>query len=270
MKARDLLPTDLFADRTVFVTGGSSGINFAIADTFAELGAAVAICGRNQERLDDATQRLQLHGGRAIGHAADVRDLDAMTAAFERTEAELGVCSVVICGAAGNFLAPAEKLSTNGFRAVMDIDLLGTFHTARAAFDQLQRTRGVLLAISAAQAELPFAHQAHVAAAKAGIDMLVRSLALEWGAHGIRCNLIVPGPIDGTEGMRRLTELVDRPTWEAMVPLGRFGTTDDVASLAAFLASPLAEYVTGARITVDGGQGLTGSSLFNRAVTGQA
>jgi NAD(P)-dependent dehydrogenase (short-subunit alcohol dehydrogenase family) len=119
--------------------------------------------------------------------------------------------SVVVFGAAGNVVAPAEKISPNGFRTVVDIDLLGSFHTARAAFEQLRETRGTLLFISAAQASVPFAYQAHVGAAKAGVDHMMRNLALKWGRYGIPCNSMARGPIADTEGMRRLERPARRP-----------------------------------------------------------
>jgi len=262
----DLLPPTLFVGQTVFVTGGGSGINLGIATTFARLGADVAICGRSQERLDAAAEQLRELGAKVSAVAADVRDAAAVSAAFSASEDELGPASVVVCGAAGNFVAPAEKISPNGFRTVVDIDLIGSFHTAHAAYRQLRETRGCLLFISAGQAFLPFAYQAHVGAAKAGTDHLMRNLALEWGRYGIRCNSIAPGPIAGTEGMRRLEEVADEQTWLEMIPLGRYGQAEEIGAMAAVLASPIGAFVTGALVVVDGGQGLVGSSTFNRAV----
>jgi NAD(P)-dependent dehydrogenase (short-subunit alcohol dehydrogenase family) len=265
MKISDVLPTDLFAGRVVFVTGGGSGINLGIAHTFASLGADVSICGRNAERLAGAADELRGHGHGVLTTSADVRDYDAVAAALAATREQLGPVSTLVCGAAGNFAAPAEKLSANGFRTVVDIDLNGTFNATRAAFDQLAETKGSVLFVSASQADTAYAYQAHVGAAKAGIDMLMRNLALEWGPYGIRCNAVAPGPIADTEGMRRLEEVAGRDTWLSMIPLGRYGTVDEIGAMAAFLASPLASFVTGARVTVDGGQGLTGSAVFNAA-----
>lgn len=258
------LPSDLLAGKTVFVTGGGSGVNLGIARCFAEVGANVAICGRTAERLETAAQELRALGARVSTSVADVRDLAAVDAAFARCREELGPADVVVCGAAGNFIAPAESISTNGFRAVTDIDLLGSFHASRAAFPHLKETRGALLFVSGGQATMPFLHQAHVGAAKAGVESLMRSLAVEWGIHGIRSNSIVPGPVEGTEGMRRLAAEVGEGTWEAMVPLGRFATAEEVGVMAVVLCSPLASFVTGAQVTVDGGLGLSGTGLFNQ------
>lgn len=260
----DLLPRDLFAGKTVFVTGGGSGINLGVARHFAALGANVGICGRTQARLDAAADDLRARGARVCPVTADVRDYAALEAAFARSEAELGPIDVLVCGAAGNFLVQAEHLSANGFRTVVDIDLIGSFNAARAAFPQLQRTRGCLLFISAGMAYMPHAFQAHVGAAKAGIDMLMKNLAIEWGPHGIRANSIVPGPIEGTEGMKRLADPARIATLAEAVPLRRLGTVDDIGQMAVVLASPLASYVTGCVVVCDGGQNLVGSALFNQ------
>jgi NAD(P)-dependent dehydrogenase (short-subunit alcohol dehydrogenase family) len=263
----DYLPRDLFKGKPVFVTGGGSGINLGIAKTFAALGADVAICGRTPERLEAAAADLGKYGVRVSTSVADVRDLDAVRAAFAKSYADLGPAYTVVCGAAGNFVARAESISSNGFRAVVDIDLIGSFHTSLAAFEQLRETRGNLIFISAGQASQPYAFQAHVAAAKAGVESLMRNLALEWGRHGIRSNAIVPGPIEDTEGMRRLGAAAggDEP-WTRSIPLGRFGRVAEIGAMAAVLASPLSAYVTGTAVEVDGGSGLGGSAGFNAAV----
>ncbi len=170
---------------------------------------------------------------------------------------------MLVSGAAGNFVAPADKLSPNGFRTVVEIDLLGSFHAARAGFEQLRATRGSLLFVSAGMALIPHAFQAHVGAAKAGIDMMMKNLAIEWGPHGIRCNSIVPGPIEGTEGMKRLLDPKLAEQFMAHVPARRMGTVDDIGQAAVFLASPLASYITGCVLVCDGGQNLAGSAPFN-------
>src|SRR5208282_1475118 len=209
MIVTEYLAADLFQGKTVFVTGGGSGINLGVARNFATLGAHVAICGRTEAKLDLAAAELATlnarTGGKVLAVTADVRDSAALAAAFARTQSELGAIDVLVAGAAGNFLCPAEALSPNGFKTVIDIDLLGAFHAAREAFEQLKATHGCIIFISAGQAFVPHAYQVHVGAAKAGIDNMMRNLALEWGRHGIRANSIVPGPIEGTEGMRRLS-----------------------------------------------------------------
>ena len=253
---------DAYKGKTVFVTGGGSGINLGIAKNFAALGAKVAICGRTQSKLDAAAEELRALGAQVCAVAADVRDIAALDAALARSDKELGPVDVLVCGAAGNFLVPAEKLSANGFKSVIDIDLLGAFNSARAAFEQLKGTRGSVIFISAGMAYMPHAFQAHVGAAKAGIDMLMKNLAIEWGPHGIRCNSIVPGPIEGTEGMKRLRlrRMRDVHRQRAAAPHGHGRRHRPGRSLPRLA---LAAYVTGCVVVCDGGQNLAGSAPFN-------
>ncbi|WP_235897576.1 SDR family oxidoreductase [Neoaquamicrobium microcysteis] len=259
-----VFPTTLFAGKRVFVTGGGSGINLGIARAFARLGADIAICGRTQERLDRAAQELGGLGARVVAKAADVRQPDEMQAAFEAARETIGDIDVLVCGAAGNFLAPADQLSPNGFRTVMDIDLYGSFNAARLAFDQLVRSRGSIIFITAPMAHVAHAYQAHVGAAKAGVEMLMKNLALEWGPYGIRCNSIIPGLVEDTEGLHRISDEAGRQSFLDHIPLRRMGVVEEIGHAATFLASPLASYITGTSLWVDGGQGLPGSGFFNR------
>lgn len=253
----------LYAGKHVFVTGGSSGINLRIAEAFGEHGAKVSINGRKVEKLDGAVQGLRAKGISAEGYPADVRDYAAVDAMLDAAVKKFGEIDVLVCGAAGNFPAPVAMMSSNGFKAVLDIDVLGTFNACRAGFERLTKP-GVVIAISAPQAAVPYPMQAHVCAAKAGVDMLVKTLAMEWGAAGVRVMSIWPGPIDDTEGMTRLAgDAESKKKVEAMVPLQRFGTKDDVAQLALFLASPAAKYVTGSIHAVDGGMALIGGHLLS-------
>jgi NAD(P)-dependent dehydrogenase (short-subunit alcohol dehydrogenase family) len=269
MVLTDWIARDAFRGQVVFITGGGSGINLGIGRSFASLGASIAICGRSADRLENAATELRALGVDVSTAVADVRDYDAVAAALAKSSEELGPANVVVCGAAGNFMARAEDLSAKGFRTVVEIDLLGSFNASRAAFGQLRATRGSLLFVSGGQSYLPFATQAHVGAAKAGIDNLMRNLALEWGPHGIRSNSIVPGPIEGTEGMRRLTQPATEATWKSMIPLGRFGRLEEIGAMAVVLASPLAAYVNGSQIIVDGGLGLSGLGLFSQLASKQ-
>jgi NAD(P)-dependent dehydrogenase (short-subunit alcohol dehydrogenase family) len=266
MIVTDYLPKDLFKGKTVFITGGGSGINLGVGRTFAALGANVGICGRTQAKLEEAAAQLHSLGAQVVAQVADVRDYTALERALNATRDQLGPIDVLVCGAAGNFPTPAEKLSPNGFKAVMDIDLLGSFHACRAAFDQLRQTRGCAIFISAGMAFIPYPYQVHVGAAKAGIDNMMKNLALEWGKCGIRCNSIVPGPIEGTEGVKRLGGELPDAAAKMGIPLGRFGTTEEIGHAAVFLASPLAAYITGTVLVVDGGQNLAGSRSFGMAI----
>ena len=245
---------DLLRGKTAFIAGGTSGINLGIARTLARYGAGVAVLSRSQDKVTAAVDELRRIGPRAEGYAADVRDFAAVQAAVTAAAAALGPLDIVVSGAAGNFVAPAAKLSSNGFKAVMDIDLLGTFHVCRAAYDVLRKPGASIINISAPQSTVVQPGQAHVSAAKAGIDMLTRSLALEWGPEGVRVNAIVPGPIDGTEGMARLAPTPEaRRAVENLVPLRRYGTTEEIGDMALFLSSPAAAYVTGTITYCDGG-----------------
>jgi NAD(P)-dependent dehydrogenase (short-subunit alcohol dehydrogenase family) len=263
MKTDELSGILSFKGKTAFVTGGGSGINFGIARSFAALGANVSICSRSQERLDAAAVELRTYGGQVLPVAADVRNATDLHGAFEKSKASLGPADIVVAGAAGNFLCAAEGLSPNGFKTVIEIDLMGSFNTARAAFDQLKDTRGSILFISAGQSFLPYMHQVHVGAAKAGIDNMMRNLALEWGRFGIRSNSIAPGFIGDTEGTKRMAQSGAMAAIVKNTPLSRLGTVDDIGQMAVFLSSPLASFVTGALIVVDGGHYLSGSGILN-------
>ena len=169
---------------------------------------------------------------------------------------------MLVSGAAGNFPAPAVALSPNGFKSVVDIDLLGTFHVMKGVFEHLKKPGGSVINISAPQAMIPMAFQAHVCAAKAGVDMVTQTLAIEWGPLGVRVNSVIPGPIDGTEGMDRLAPTEEiREAVVKSVPARRMGTPNDVAQLCLFLGSDAASYVNGAIIPADGGWAANGARI---------
>ncbi|WP_135228965.1 SDR family oxidoreductase [Deinococcus fonticola] len=250
---------DLLAGKHALITGGGSGINLGIAQSFAAHGCAVTILGRNLEKAQRAAQGIVDAGGRALGVSADVRDFAAMQAAAAQAAQELGDFDIVLAGAAGNFPAPVDGISPNGFKTVVDIDLNGTFNTVKACAPHLKTPGGNILSISAYGVAVPM--QAHVVAAKAGVDRLTETLAVEWGVRGIRVNAIIPGPIDGTEGMARLApDEKSRKRVEEGVPLGRMGLPQDIANAALFLVSDAASYVTGVILNVDGGQNLLGGA----------
>ena len=248
---------NLFEGKVAFVAGGTSGINLGIAARLAELGAKVAILGRNPEKAQAAAD-----GIGALALTADVRDYGATRAAMERVHHELGAMDFVISGAAGNFLAPALGMSANAFKAVIDIDLIGTFNVFRGCHDLLN-TPASLIAITAGQAVNAIALQAHACAAKAGINQLVRVLAIEWGPD-VRVNGISPGPIAGTEGMARLAPARgDTDKQFARIPAKRWGEIGEVAEAAVWLCSEAAMYVTGTIIDVDGGSSVGDASRMD-------
>lgn len=250
-----------FTGSRVLVVGGTSGLNLGIAEAFAASGARLAVISRQAAKVAAAVDRLSAPGRSAVGEAADVRDAEAILRAIDACAGVLGGIDVLVSGAAGNFPAALLGMSANAFKAVVDIDLLGSFNVLRAAHRHLAKPGGAVIQISAPQALDAMVLQGHVCAAKAGVDMLTRVAALEWGRDGIRVNSVVPGPIADTEGMARLAPTAEMvQAVAASVPLGRFGTKADVAALCLFLASPHAAYISGAIIPVDGGGSAAGSA----------
>lgn len=252
---------DRFAGKHVFVAGASSGINLGIARAFASEGAKLTILSRSADKIEAAAQGLRQTGAEADGIACDVRDYPGLEAAFAAAVAKFGPVDVLISGAAGNFLAPAVKMSANAFKTVVDIDLLGTFNVFRASWDHLVKPGASLIAITAGQAVHPMSFQIHACAAKAGVNMVTKCLALEWGPAGVRVNGISPGPIGDTEGMKRLGgDPAREQQIKGRLPLRDYGTKQDVAEAALWLSSPEAKYVTGTILNVDGGSDLGDAS----------
>lgn len=252
----------VLADRVAFVTGGGTGITGGVARALARAGARVALVSRKLEHLEPAAEAINHSGGQAFAVAADVRNPEEIEKAIAGTVSHFGKIDIVVNGAAGNFLCAAEELSPNGFGTVVDIDLKGTFNVSRAAFNELMRNRGQILNISATLHYLGTPMQLHVSAAKAGVDALTRNLAVEWGRHGIRVNAIAPGPIEDTEGMKRLVPEPIKEKLRQRVPLGRFGLIADIENAAIFLCSDAASFINGAVLVVDGGHWLAANRLI--------
>ena len=246
----------LLAGRVAFVTGGGTGITGGVARALSEAGARVALVSRKLEHLEPAAEVIRAGGGEALAIACDVRQPDEVERALAATVERFGKLDIVVNGAAGNFLCPAEELSPNGFGTVVDIDLKGTFNVCRAAVGELKKRGGSILNISATLHYLGTPLQLHVSAAKAGVDALTTNLAVEWGRYGIRTNAIAPGPIEDTEGMKRLLPSDLKEKLKKRIPVGRFGRIKDIEDTAVFLCSDAASFINGAIIVVDGGQWL--------------
>lgn len=258
--------SNIFADnilegKVAFVTGGGTGITGGVARAFAEHGARLAITSRKEENLASMKKMIEDNGGECFAIAADVRDYAAVENAITETVSRYGQIDIVVNGAAGNFLCAADQLSANGFGTVVDIDTKGTFNVCRAAFEELKKSKGQILNISATLHYLATPMQIHVSAAKAGVDAITRNLSVEWGRHGIRVNGIAPGPIEDTEGMKRLLPEALKEKITKKIPVGRFGRIADIENAALFLTSDAASYINGVTLVVDGGQWLLGTSL---------
>src|SRR6185295_10323375 len=239
---------DLFAGQVAFVTGGATGIGKEICRTFGRHGARIAIASRKQEVLDAAATELEADGIDVYVDSCDVRDAAAVQRVVEGIIAHYGRLDIVVNNAAGNFPAPITSISPNGFKAVVDIDLLGTYNVSKAAFDAWLRDHGGNVVNISAPFELKgAAMQSHVAAAKAGVDSFTRTSAVEWGPYGVRVNGVAPGYIDNTEGVKRFAEAVPSrgEVNKANNPVGVVGHGADIAHMVMYFCSPAARFVTG-------------------------
>ena len=245
--------------QTAIITGSATGLGAAIAIKLAERGANVVInYTKSKTEAEETAKACEAAGAKALLCQADVsKDEDCRRMAQETVEAFGGI-DILVNGAAGNFLAPAAQLSPNGFKSVIDIDTRGTFNASRLCYEHLAEAasrgvgKAVILNISAPQAFMPTAMQAHPGAAKAAVDKLTQDLALEWGPSGIRVVGLSPGGVENTEGMKRLLPEGMEEKIHAALPLGRFTTPEEIAEVAVFLVSDAAAYITGTTVDVDG------------------
>lgn len=254
---------DIFKGKVVFVTGGAGTICKVQTQALVLLGANAAIIGRNQEKTVKAAEELSKlrDGAKVIGIGnVDVRDVKSLVSAVDKTVQELGKIDFVIAGAAGNFLSDFNHLSSNAFKSVVSIDLLGSYNTIKACFEQLRQNKGRIIFVSATLHYYGVPFQSHVGAAKAGVDALSNALAVELGPLGITSNCIAPGAIGGTEGMDRLSPKTGKPM-DKRVPLQRLGSTQDIADATVYLFAPAGAYVNGSILVVDGGLWHMGSFM---------
>ncbi|HWE38703.1 MAG TPA: SDR family oxidoreductase [Isosphaeraceae bacterium] len=251
---------NLFDGRVALVTGGGTGIGLGIAGALAAHGARVALLSRKAEHTGPAAAVIAGASGRpCLPLVADVRDADQVGAAFQKAAEELGRADLLVNGAAGNFPCAAGDLSPNGFGVVLDIDAKGTWNACRAAYHGGMKDHGgSILNISATLHHGGTPGQVHVAAAKAAVDALTRTLAVEWGPLGIRVNAVAPGPIADTEGARRLFPGDVGERLRTTVPTRRLGTIADIVNASLFVLSDAAANVNGAVLVSDGGLCLVG------------
>ncbi|MFC4055867.1 SDR family oxidoreductase [Actinomadura syzygii] len=260
------------AGRAYLITGGGTGIGAATARRLAALGASVTVVGRRSEPLDAVVADVERQGGHALAHPADVRDPAAVEAAADAALARFGRLDGLVNNAAGNFVAPAERLSANGWRAVVDIVLNGTWNCTSAVARRMIEagTPGSIVSVIATYAWTGHPGTVHSAAAKAGVVAMTRTLAVEWARYGIRLNCIAPGPTE-TEGAGAAlwADDADRERVLASVPLNRFASAPEVGDLVGLLLSDRAGYVTGSILTADGGQSL-GTQIYGPPIADAA
>ncbi|EKM77526.1 hypothetical protein AGABI1DRAFT_115110 [Agaricus bisporus var. burnettii JB137-S8] len=244
--------SNLFNGKVLFCTGGGSGICRGMTEAMMRHGADAIIIGRKLDRLTQAAKEMSEATGRTcIPAQADVRQPQALKSAVAKAIEQFGKIDFVICGAAGNFLAPISGMSENAFRTVIEIDTIGTYNTVKATLPHVRASKGSYIHVSATLHYRGTPYQVHVSAAKAGVDALSAVLAVEEGPHGVRSNVIAPGPIAGTEGADRLTP--KGREFSVTIPAGRLGDVKDVANATVFLFSGAASYITGQILPVDGG-----------------
>lgn len=256
--------TDLLNSKRILITGGGTGLGKGMAARFLELGATVYICGRREEVLKATADELKAKGA-IHRRSCDVRSLEAVEQMIDSIWSE-GPLDILVNNAAGNFIARTEELSPNAWQSVINIVLIGTLNCTMACGRRWLKFghKGTVLSISATYAPVGSAYVVPSAVSKAGVEALMRSLAVEWGNRGIRMNAIAPGPIP-TQGA--FSRLLPRPELEAVAldrnPLNRFGTIDELANLAAFLISDGSGYINGEVIRMDGGEFLQGAGEFS-------
>jgi NAD(P)-dependent dehydrogenase (short-subunit alcohol dehydrogenase family) len=265
-----MLPAKTFEGRVGIITGGGTGIGFAMARELVRLGATVVLASRKEEHLAPAAEKLRMESGRGSAahyQCVDVREPDAVEEMVAKTENERGHIDFLVNNAAGNFIAPSEQLTAKGWNSVIGIVLNGTFYCSSSVGKRMIASGrgGVILNVIANFAWTGAPGVVHSASAKAGVLTMTRTLAVEWARHKIRVNAIAPGPIDTPGASEKL--FPDPAVMEGIrrtIPLRRFGTLEEVANAASYLLSDYASYVTGEEFVIDGGQWLSGADYWSR------
>lgn len=244
--------------KNVFISGGTRGFVLEMAKDFAKLGCAVTVGSRSTENCLHAQQELKTIHNKVQALQFDARNYEEVASALKNSHELFGDFDVVIAAQAGNFVAPANQISANGFKTIVEIDLIGTFNLFRSSWDFLKKPGASLIAITTPSASKPVTNQAHVCSAKAGVNMLIKCLALEWGGSGIRVNGISPGPVMDSFGMDKVlaTDKAIQEKVLSMLPLGRYAHSSEISKLGQFLASDDSSYITGTILDIDGGMQL--------------
>lgn len=273
MSPHPVFRDDLLTGQVGIVTGGATGIGLGISTTLAQLGMHVVLASRKPENLQPAVEAIIAAGGKASAVAVDVRDQARVQAMAKQVHDELGRIDLLVNNAAGNFYKKSEDLSENAWKTVIEIDLYGTFFCTQAVFPYMKaQGGGRVVSTSMTLHYRGWPLMAHATAAKAGVDALTRTLAVEWAEHGIRINAIAPGPIP-TDGVRKaFTPPPGAPVPDLfsvdkamdafaknMIPLKRWGKPEDIGQMVAYLASPAGDWITGSIFVIDGGEWLAKS-----------
>lgn len=257
---------DLLKEKTIIVTGGGTGLGKSMAARFGELGANLVIASRREQVIQDAADELRKTGADVLGIPCDVRDPANVKEMVDAAKNKFGKIDVLLNNAAGNFISPTENLSPNGFKAVVDIVLNGTFNCTHAVGkEMIADGGGSILNIVTTYAWTGSGYVVPSAAAKAGVLAITRSLAVEWAKYGIRSNAIAPGPFPTKGAWSRLAPpgLGIEKKMKNRIPLKRFGEHIELANLASYLLSDEAGYINGEVVTIDGGEWLKGAGQFN-------
>lgn len=255
-------------DKVVIITGGSGGMGKAIAKKLVQEGSNVVITGRTSETLERAKKEMKQYNRQVLIYQMDVRNIDQVKGLVKETKKAFGKIDHLVNNAAGNFICPAEELSSNGWNAVINIVLNGTWNCTQAVGKEWIENgqKGSILNIVATTAWMGSVGNVHSASAKAGVLAMARTLAVEWGyRYGIRVNCLAPGIISDTGGVNSMyTSDEHHELAIESIPLGRYGRVDEIANLAYFLLSPQAEYINGECVTMDGGNWLYQKRMIHR------
>lgn len=258
MSYQSIFRPDLFAGQTIIVTGGGSGIGRCTAHELASLGAHVVIFGRNAENLAQVQGEIEADGGRVTAVSGSIREEADVVGLFDRVLAECGAVHGLVNNAGGQFLSPAEMISRNGFTAVVETNLLGTFLMCREAYNRYMNNHGGVIVNMLIDNSRGYPGMAHSGAARAGVENLTKTLAVEWARSGVRLNAVAPGVIKSS-GLDKYPDYVKKeflPQVIKDIPYKRMGTESETAAAIVFLLSPAAAYISGETIKIDGAYAL--------------